>query len=118
MAVKGGARGARAPPSFRGSMLCTLYTNYCSIHAQSPISLSPPNIFTFLRHWIVTLVMRCLVNLAEQKFPLTNTRLPKLYIVSGPVLGVYVTRSDKTDLIALFCTSRNTNFNIECTILL
>ena len=30
----------------------------------------------------------------------------------------YVTGPDKTGLIALFCISRNTNFNIECTVLL
>ena len=29
-----------------------------------------------------------------------------------------VTGPDKTGLIALFCISRNTNFNIECTVLL
>ena len=28
----------------------------------------------------------------------------------------YVTGHDKTGLIALFCISRNTNFNIECTV--
>ena len=31
---------------------------------------------------------------------------------------IYVTGPDKTGLIALFCISRNTNFNIECTVLL
>ena len=31
---------------------------------------------------------------------------------------VNVTGPDKTGLIALFCISRNTDFNIECTILL
>ena len=30
----------------------------------------------------------------------------------------YVTGPDKTGLIALFCISRNTIFNIECTVLL
>ena len=30
----------------------------------------------------------------------------------------YVTGPDKTGLIALFCISRNTNFNIQCTVLL
>ena len=30
----------------------------------------------------------------------------------------YVTEPDKTGLIALFCISRNTIFNIECTVLL
>ena len=30
----------------------------------------------------------------------------------------YVTGPDKTSLIALFCISRNTNFNIQCTVLL
>ena len=29
-----------------------------------------------------------------------------------------VTGPEKTGLIALFCISRNTNFNIECTVLL
>ena len=29
-----------------------------------------------------------------------------------------MTGPDKTGLIALFCISRNTNFNIECTVLL
>ena len=33
-------------------------------------------------------------------------------------LIVYVTGPDKTGLIALFCISRNTIFNIECTVLL
>ena len=32
--------------------------------------------------------------------------------------SIYVTGPDKTGLIALFCISRNTNFNIECTVLL
>ena len=31
---------------------------------------------------------------------------------------LYVTGPDKTDLITLFCISRNTDFNIECTVLL
>ena len=31
---------------------------------------------------------------------------------------IYVTGPDKTGLIALFCISRNTDFNIECTVLL
>ena len=31
---------------------------------------------------------------------------------------LYVTGPDKTGLIALFCISRNTIFNIECTVLL
>ena len=30
----------------------------------------------------------------------------------------YVTGPDKTGLNALFCISRNTNFNIQCTVLL
>ena len=30
----------------------------------------------------------------------------------------FVTGPDKTGLIALFCISRNTNFNIQCTVLL
>ena len=30
----------------------------------------------------------------------------------------YVTGPEKTGLIALFCISRNTNFNIECAVLL
>ena len=31
---------------------------------------------------------------------------------------INVTGPDKTGLIALFCISRNTNFNIQCTVLL
>ena len=31
---------------------------------------------------------------------------------------IYVTGPDKTGLIALFCISRNTIFNIECTVLI
>ena len=38
--------------------------------------------------------------------------------VHAQASNIYVTRPDKTGLIALFCISRNTNFNIECTVLL
>ena len=56
--------------------------------------------------------------MAVQLKNLMKLRILNQMLSVGNLFLSYVTGPDKTGLIALFCISRNTNFNIQCTVLL